>query len=250
MTECIQARRTEWCQGSAVTGEGDPFWKCHCALCGIPCCSALVVSVLRSCHVIWSRWRGQGGSLSGMRMRFQTSCSSNKDCHSNDHSVSLTSDPHCTKTKQREGQAEMMGRTAGSNAQNFHQLDKQDGGAHQSPLGLLWLGRGIGREGPTEAEQTHHRTSLDHILSHWWELCQNRPHRCRKVCDCVRVLLAALPARVTQRPVFLQMYCICSVEQIPAVTSARRQDEAMGKSDGNVIWWRRRCYFGLKANIC
>lgn len=79
-------------------------------------------------------------------MGCQTSCSSNKGCHSNDHSVSLTSDPYCYK-KQREGQAGMVGRTVGSNAQYLHQLDRQDGGAHQSPLGLLWLGGGSGREG-------------------------------------------------------------------------------------------------------
>lgn len=80
-------------------------------------------------------------------MGCQTSCSSNKDCHSNDHSVSLTSEPYCYK-KQREGLAGMVGRIAGSNAQYLHQLDRQDGGAHQSPLGLLWLwgagGRGSG----------------------------------------------------------------------------------------------------------
>lgn len=98
MTECIRARRTEWCQGSAVTGEGTPLKMPPCPS-GLPCCSALVVSVLRSCHVIWSRWSGQGGSLSGMRMGCQTSCSSNKDRHSNDHSVSLTSDPYCYKTQ-------------------------------------------------------------------------------------------------------------------------------------------------------
>lgn len=73
-----------------------------------------------------------------MRMGCQTSCSSNKDCHSNDHSVSLTSDPYCYK-KDREGLAGMVGRIAGSNAQHLHQLDRQDGGGHHSPLGLLWL---------------------------------------------------------------------------------------------------------------
>lgn len=78
-------------------------------------------------------------------MGCQTSCSSNKGCHSNDHSVSLTSEPYCYK-KEREGLAGMVGRTVGSNAQYLHQLDRQDGGAHQSPLGLLWLGGGR-REG-------------------------------------------------------------------------------------------------------
>lgn len=142
MTECIQARRTEWCQGSAVTGEGTPLKMPPCPS-GLQCCSALVVSVLRSCHVIWSRWSGQGGSLSGMWIWCQTSCSSNKGCHSNDQSVSPTSDPYCYK-KQREGQAGMVGRTVGSNAQYLHQLDRQDGGAHQSPLGLLcWEGGAV-----------------------------------------------------------------------------------------------------------
>lgn len=144
MTECIQARRTERCQGSAVTGEGTPLKMPPCPS-GLQCCSALVVSVLRSCHVIRYRWSGQGGSLSGMWMGCQTSCSSNKGCHSNDHSVSLTSEPYCYK-KERVGLAGMVGRTVGSNAQYLHQLDRQDGGAHQSPLGLLWLGGGR-REG-------------------------------------------------------------------------------------------------------
>lgn len=39
----------------------------------------------------------------------------------------------------------MVEKTEGSNAQYLHQLDSQDGGAHQSPLGLLWLGGGGGR---------------------------------------------------------------------------------------------------------
>lgn len=193
MTECIQARRTEWCQGSAVTGEGTPLKMPPCPS-GLQCCSALVVSVLRSCHVIWSRWSGQGGSLSGMWIWCQTSCSSNKGCHSNDQSVSPTSDPYCYK-KQREGQAGMVGRTVGSNAQYLHQLDRQDGGAHQSPLGLLcW--EGGGSEGPTEAQRTHHRTALDHILSHWWELCQSHSYRCTVrlwLCVCVFKLPCPLP---------------------------------------------------------
>lgn len=108
MTESIQARQTECCQGSAVTGEETPLKMPLCPS-GLQCCSALVVSVVRSCHVIWSRWSGQGGYLSRIRTGCQTSCSSNKDCHSNDHSVSLTSDPYCYK-KQREGPAGMVGR--------------------------------------------------------------------------------------------------------------------------------------------
>lgn len=62
----------------------------------------------------------------------------------------------------------MVGGTAGSNTSYLHQLDRQDGGAHQSPLGLLWLEEAEGRagEGPTGAQRTHHRTILDHILSH------------------------------------------------------------------------------------
>lgn len=178
MTECIQARRTQWCQGSAVTGEGTPPKMPPCPS-GLQCCSALVVSVLRSCHVIWYRWSGQGGSLSGTWMGCQTSCSSNKGCHSNDHSVSLTSEPYCYK-KLREGLAGMVGRTVGANVQYLHQLDRQGRGAHQSPLGLLWLWGAGGRdsEGPTEAQRTHHRTALDHVLSHWWELGQRDAYRC------------------------------------------------------------------------
>lgn len=109
MTESIQARQTECCRGSAVTGEETPPKMPLCPS-GLQCCSALVVSVVRSCHVIWSRWSGQGGSLSGMRTGCQTSCCSNTDCHPNDHSVSLTSDPYCYK-KQREGPAGVVGRT-------------------------------------------------------------------------------------------------------------------------------------------
>jgi len=142
MTECIQARRTERHQEGTVTGEGTPLKMPPCPS-GLQCCSALVVSVVRSCRVIWSRWVGQGRSLSRTRLGCQTSCSSNKDCHSNDHSVNLTSDPYCYK-KQREGLAGMVGRTSSSNVQYLHQLDRQDGGAHQCPLGLFWL---VGSEG-------------------------------------------------------------------------------------------------------
>lgn len=71
-------------------------------------------------------------------MGCQKSCSSNKGCHSNDHSVSLTSEPYCYK-KLREGLAGMVGWTVGANAEYLHQLDRQGRGAHQSPLGLLWL---------------------------------------------------------------------------------------------------------------
>lgn len=95
---------------------------------GLQCCSALVVSVLRSCHVIRYRWRRQGGSLSGMWMDCQTSCSSNNSCHSNDHSVGLTSEPYW-----------WVGGTVCPKAQYLHQLDRQDGSAHQNPLGLLWF---------------------------------------------------------------------------------------------------------------
>lgn len=138
MTECIQARQTERRQEGVVTDEGTPLKMPPCP-CGLQCCRALVVFPLRLCHVIWSRWGGRGGSLSRTRLGCQTSCSSNKDCHSNDHSVSLTSNPHCYK-KQREGLAGIVGGTTGSNVWYLHQLDRQDGGAHQSPLGLLWLG--------------------------------------------------------------------------------------------------------------
>lgn len=40
----------------------------------------------------------------------------------------------------------MVGRRAPPNVHYLHQLDRQDGGAHQSPLGLFWLGE---REGGT-----------------------------------------------------------------------------------------------------
>lgn len=149
MTECIQARRTKGCQEGGVTGEEIPLKMPPCPR-GLQCCRALVVFALRLYHVIWSRWGGRGGSLSRTRLGCQTSCSSNKDCHSNDHSVGLTSNPHCYK-KQREGLDGIVGGPTSSNVWYLHQLDKQDGGAHQSPLGLLWLeGHGAPRGQITE----------------------------------------------------------------------------------------------------
>lgn len=46
----------------------------------------------------------------------------------------------------------------------LHQLDRQDGGAHQSPLGLLWLGEG-GERGGGALRPSGHITGLPLITS-------------------------------------------------------------------------------------
>lgn len=51
------------------------------------------------------------------------------------------------------------------NAQYLHQLDRQDGGAHQSPLGLFWLGELEGGTAWALRRPSGHITGLALITS-------------------------------------------------------------------------------------
>lgn len=59
----------------------------------------------------------------------------------------------------------MVGRSAAPNVQYLHQLDRQDGGAHQSPLGLFWLGELEGGTVRTLWRPSGHITGLPLIMS-------------------------------------------------------------------------------------
>lgn len=62
----------------------------------------------------------------------------------------------------------MVGRSAPPNAQYLHQLDKARWRCTSEPIRIVLVGGvgGRGSAGPTEAQRTHHKTALDHVLSH------------------------------------------------------------------------------------